>query len=237
MLAAEAQRAGARTAFARGFREIAPVGAGIFAWGLVTGVAMMDTGLSLAQALAMTFLAYAGAAQLAVLPLIGGGAPVWVAVLTALVVNLRFVIYSLALRGTFAPETAPRRAALGYFTGDITFVKFMALRESDPSLRHAIAWFAGAAACNWVAWQVGSLAGIFGAKAIPPDSGLALAGTLALVTLIIPLCTRAPALAGVVVAGAVAVLAHGVPMRLGLVLAVICGVATAVTAEARLVRR
>lgn len=225
-----------RTAFAQGFRELLAPAVGVFAWGLVTGLAMAESGLTLGQALGMTILAYAGSAQLAALPLMIGGAPVWVVVLTAIVVNLRFVIYSLALRDTLAAGSRRRRLALGYLIGDITFVKFMTMLERDPGYGQRVAWFAGASACNWLTWQLGSIVGIVAAGAIPADSGLALAGTLALLSLIVPLCTRAPALAGVLVAGTTAIAAHGLPLRLGLLLAVVCGITAAVLVETRLRR-
>ena len=50
---------------------------GIGAWGLVTGMVMTKSGLSLGLALAMTLLVFAGSAQLASLPLIMAGAPIW----------------------------------------------------------------------------------------------------------------------------------------------------------------
>jgi predicted branched-subunit amino acid permease len=220
-------------AFVRGARELLPLAPGIFAWGLVTGVAMVKSGLSVAQAVGMTLTAYAGSAQLAALPLIIGAAPVWIVFATALVVNLRFVIYSLALRPFFAGASVGRRVALGYLTGDLTFVQMTSFMDREPRFQHPLAYLAGSGACNWLAWQSGSLAGLFGARFIPPDSGLDLAGTIALITLVVPLCARLPALAGVVVAALVSVLAHAWPLRLGLLAAVICGMSVAVLLDRR----
>lgn len=226
-----------RAAFAAGFRALLSAAVGVLAWGLVTGVAMVESGLTLAQALGMALIAYAGSAQLAAVPLMIAGAPVWVVLLTATAVNLRFVIYSLALRDTLARGPLPRRIGLGYLIGDITYVKFATMTERHPDYEHRVAWFFGASVCNWLAWQAGSVLGIVATGAIPPDSGLGLAGTLALLSLFVPLCTRAPALVGVLVAGTVAIAAHGLPMRLGLLAGVICGVTAAVVVDARLEHR
>jgi predicted branched-subunit amino acid permease len=228
---------GAREGFRRGFRELAPVTPGVLAWGLVTGIAMAQSGLTLAQSLGMTLAAYAGSAQLAALPLIVAAAPLWVVTLTAIVVNLRFVIYSIALRPDFRDRTRRARLALGYFTGDITFVQYVAMLEKEPDYPHRVAYFAGASACNWIAWQVGSIAGIAGAAFIPSDTGLELAGTLALVALVVPLATRLPALAGILAAGAVAVLARHWPLKLGLLAGIVCGIAIAMLADALAARR
>ena len=45
---------------------------GIAAWGMVVGIAMVKTGLTVLQASGMTLLVFAGSAQLAALPLIIG---------------------------------------------------------------------------------------------------------------------------------------------------------------------
>lgn len=66
---------------------------GIGAWGLVAGVAMVKAGLGLPLAITMSPLVFAGSAQLASLPLIAQGAPLWVIWATAFCVNPRFVIF------------------------------------------------------------------------------------------------------------------------------------------------
>ncbi len=84
--------------FARGARDMAGVSLGIAAWGLLTGVAMAKSGLPLPLALLMSLLVFAGSAQLAVLPLMTGGAPLWVVWATAFCVNLRFIVFSAGWR-------------------------------------------------------------------------------------------------------------------------------------------
>ncbi len=223
-----------REAFRRGVIELLPLAPGVFAWGLVTGVAMVKSGLTVAQALGLSLAAYAGSAQLAALPLIAAAAPLWLVTATALVVNLRFVVYSAMIRGQFAHLPPARRALLGYLVGDVMLARFMTLVQQEPGYPHRVAYYAGSAIANWLAWQVSSIAGILAADAIPAAWGLELAGTLALIALVVPLCARAPALGGVLVAGVVALLAHELPLRLGLALAIICGMAAALALEAAL---
>ena len=112
-------------AFRQGVSDMAGTCLGIGAWGLVTGVAMAKSGMSLPMALFMSLAVYAGSAQLAVLPLMVAGAPLWVVWLTATCVNLRFVIFSSMWRSYFAHLPRRRRMALGYFSGDVIFVSFM----------------------------------------------------------------------------------------------------------------
>jgi predicted branched-subunit amino acid permease len=205
----------------------------VFAWGLVTGVAMVKSGLTPAESLLLTFSAYAGSAQLAALPLIAAQAPLWLIALTAVVVNLRFVVYSVVTRPYFARESAWRRLWLGYMVGDVMFVKFITRTQRRPDDPHAIAYYLGGASCNWLTWQVASVVGILAAGSIPAQWGLELAGTLALVALVVPLCTQRPALAGVAVAATVASLAHALPLKLGMLLGILCGIGAAMAVELR----
>ena len=120
--AAQWRRYAAQPTFRLGVQDMLATGVGIGAWGLVTGVAMVKGGLSVPWALAMTFLVYAGSAQLAVLPLLAAGAPLWVVWLTATCVNLRFVIFSSMWRSYFAHLPLRQRLAVGYFSGDVIYV-------------------------------------------------------------------------------------------------------------------
>jgi predicted branched-subunit amino acid permease len=225
-----------RAAFRRGIRELLPFGPGVFAWGLVTGVAMVKSGLSVVESLGLSLLAYAGSAQLAALPLIAAFAPLWLVTLAAIIVNLRFVVYAALLRNHLAHLPANTRLWLGYLTGDVMFARYSALLTEEPDYPQRVAYFAGGATANWIIWQLSSIIGIFAASAIPASWGLELAGTFALLGLLVPLCRQAPALVGVMVAVVVAVLTHHLPLRLGLLAATVTGMTAAIVFERRLRR-
>src|SRR5471032_2068912 len=189
---------------------------GIGAWGLVVGIAMVKTGLTVPQALGMTMLVFAGSAQLASLPLISAHAPIWVIFMTALVVNLRFVIFSALLAPHFAQLPWRKRFLLGYVAGDMTVALFLQKYPSAKPQLGKLSYLKGLLYPNWAAWQIGSIAGIFLGSTVPPEWGLGFAGTLAIICIMVPLVAGRPALCGVLVSGAVAVLAAGLPYKLGL---------------------
>ncbi len=199
---------------------------------MVSGVAMVKGGLAVPWAIMMSLLVYAGSAQLAALPLIVAGAPLWVIVVTGLITNLRFVIYSAALRPHFADRSLRERAALGYFMTDFTFTRFMrSVQEGSLPVLNRDAWFAGVCANNWITWQVSALAGIIGASYVPAEWGLEFTGTLALVALVGPSLNARPAVVGAIVAAIVALLAHPLPFKLGLFCGAIAGIAAATLAD------
>lgn len=215
-----------RRAFALGFQTMAPSLMALFSWGLVTGVAMSQSTLTVPQALGMTLLVYAGSAQLAVLPLLAAGTPLWAILLTAAMVNLRFVIYSAALQPHFAHLPLVRRLVLGTLNGDLGFVLFM--RQGYPAgpVAGKEGFYYGITVTNWMVWQVSSILGILLASLVPTSWGLGFAGTLALIPVLIQtIVNRSTALA-VVVAAVVGLLTFSLPYRLCLVI----GVAAAIVA-------
>jgi predicted branched-subunit amino acid permease len=226
---------------ARGWREGFQTGLptlfGIGAWGMVVGVAMVKGGLTVAQAVGMTLVAFAGSAQLASLPLIAAGAPIWVIFLTALVVNLRFVIFSVLLGPHFSHLPLWQRFYLGYISGDVSIALFLQRYPSPAPEPGKLAFLKGLMYPNWFAWQAGSLIGIFLGSTVPTEWQLGFAGTLAILCIMVPLVMNSAALCGVLVAGVTAVLANGLPYKLGLLAAVLIGMVTAMTVEETMVKR
>ncbi len=222
-----------RASIREGVRVMAPASVAIASWGVVTGVAMVKAGMPLAIALLMTFTVFAGSAQLAVMPLLAAGAPLPVVFATAALVNLRFVIFSAAARPFFAHLPLRQRALFNYLNGDLPFALFMRTvgDERDRGTPHQMGLYVGICLTNWTSWQAASVVGFLLGGLVPTSWGLGLAAVLALLGVIIPMSTTRPAVAGVVVAGAVAVALVRAPMKLGLLAAVVAGVAVALALE------
>jgi len=134
----------------------------IMAWSIVTNIALLSAGLKPLQAFWFNILVYAGSAQLAVMPLIAGDYPLWTIWLTALIVNLRFVIFSAGLQPHFKKLPLLERLGLGYLNGDITFAKFMHKfpPTNSQSGQTELMYFLGMALINWTVWQAGVLIAI-----------------------------------------------------------------------------
>ena len=139
--------------YRRGIREMTGISLGIGAWGLVTGVAMVNSGLGVPLSLFMSLIVFAGSSQLASLPLIAAGAPIWVVWATAFCVNLRFVIFSAQWRPYFGHFPLRRRLALGYFCADLNYVMFMRRFPSRAPAPARCRTSSVAVSSNWVAWQ------------------------------------------------------------------------------------
>lgn len=211
--------------FRRGAREMTSIALGIGAWGLVTGVAMVKSGLGIPLSVMMSLLVFAGSAQLASLPLIASGAPIWVVWATAACVNLRFVIFSAGWRPYFGHLPRARRAWLGYFTADLNYVCFMRRFPEPRPSPEQLPYFWGGVTVNWLAWQVLSMLGIALADVIPTQWGLGFAGTLALLGLTGTLLNDRGTWVAAAVAACAAVAAYSLPMKLNIVVAIAAAVA------------
>ena len=223
------------SAFIEGMRDAAPQAPGIAAWGLMIGVAMMNSGMSVLEAIAMTRFVYAGSSQLAAIPLIAAGAPAWVILATGFCVNLRFMVFSLHLRPYFMHLPRLERMVHGYLTADMSYVlftrRFPKPAEDIESQHTQAAFLAGNTCIVWLSWMVASFIGIYLANIIPPAWGLSFAGTLCLVGIFCSLASTKMRFFSATVAAVTAIAAYALPLKLNIVLAIVVAVVLSMSFE------
>ncbi|XAH23219.1 AzlC family ABC transporter permease [Xylophilus sp. GW821-FHT01B05] len=218
--------------FRQGAFDISGMSVGVGAWGLVTGVAMVKSGMPLGVAIFMSLVVYAGSAQLVVIPLMAAGSPLWVVWLTALCVNLRFVIFSTMWRNYFGNLDRLRRCLIGYFSGDVVFVLFQRRFPEQRPAPEQLPYFVGATTTTWLSWQVTSLLGMVLANEVPMHWGLGFAGVLALLGVLLSMLSDRIAWISAGVAGTAAVAAFALPLRLNILVGIAAAVAVGLVLEA-----
>ena len=214
-----------REEFRLGVREIVEPSFGISAWALVTGVAMIKSGMSVPLAVLMSLAVYAGSAQLAALPLIAAGAPLWVVWATAFCMNLRFVIFSAHWRKYFGHFPRAKRLALMYLAADLNYVLFLRRFPKPEPSPAQVPYFLGSVSYAWLSWQLPALLGIALADHIPTEWDLGFAGVLALLGLAYSTLSGRNSWIAALVAAAAAVAAVHLPLKLNIVVAIVAGVA------------
>lgn len=216
----------AKDAFFNGVRALIPMVPGVIPFGLVTGVMAVEQGFSPFATLGMTLLFFAGSAQMAALQLLRHDAFALVILLTALVINLRFVMYSASL----APylHDLPRRWKwpLAYMLSDQAYALSILKLSSIEMVGVGHWYYAGTALCMWLSWQLSVMVGVFLGAGIPANWSLEFAIPLSFLALLVPAILNSACLAAACVGGVVAVAAMGLPYNLGLLLASLCGVLT-----------
>jgi predicted branched-subunit amino acid permease len=220
-----------RPLFREGAVEAIPMAIGIAAWGLVAGVAMAKSGMGVPLAIFMSLLVYAGSAQIASLPLIAAGAPMWVVWTTTLCVSLRFMAFSFHYRPYFAHLPRRQRIALSFLMGDSSFALFIRrFPEPLPGPRYQD-YFLGGALVTFGVWQVCIISGIVMGSGIPASWNLGFAGTMALLALTCTQLRNPVTWVAAVVAGCAAVAAYALPLKLNIIVAIAAAVAIGVLAD------
>lgn len=222
-------------AYLQGAKDCIPMLPGMVAWGLTMGVSMVTSGMSVVESVAMTLLVFAGSSQLAAIPLIAAGAPMWVILLTGLCVNLRFVVFSAHLRPYLMHLPRWKRLLNAYLTADLSYVqfvsKFAAPGETAVQQQEQDAFLAGNTGLTWVAWMGASLLGIALAHQVPMQWGLGFAGILSLLGILCSLTTSKLRMVSATISSAVAVAAYALPLKMNIVVAISASVAMCLLLE------
>lgn len=214
----------ATEAFLKGVRTLIPLTPGVVPFGLITGVMAIEMGMSPGMSMGMTLLFYSGSAQLVALQLLQNGALPVTIVVTALIINLRFIMYSASL----APHLhhLPRRWTwpVSYLLSDQSYALCTLKFSSGELGRFAPHFYAGTAVAMWLTWQLSVFAGVYLGASIPETWSLSFAVPLSFLALLVPGIRGAASLGAAVTGGLIAVSAVSLPYNLGLVTASLGGV-------------
>jgi len=214
-----------RHSLAAGARDLAPIVVGIVPFGLVAGAAVIHAGFGVAEAVGMSLFVNAGASQIVATTLFGDGAPLWLALGTALIVNARMFIYATSIAPVLGDAPAWLRPILGHMLVDQNYASTMTkgrFREDvDPIKYYMGGWIMLASI-----WQLSSLAGALLGPFIPASWGLDFAVPLVFLAMLAPALKDNTAIGvGVVTGIAAAVFVPLLPMQSGLIVAIFAGMA------------
>ncbi|WP_291423278.1 AzlC family ABC transporter permease [Deinococcus sp.] len=208
-------------AFWRGFRDFAPLIPGVIPFSMVAGIAAVKVGFTPGQSIAFSLIGYAGSAQLVASQMFASHAPTLLIVLSTLIVNLRFAMYSASILPLFGGVSLARRWPLAYGLTDQSYAVTMGRPESETD---PVSYYAGSSALMWLVWQSGTAIGALLGASIPASWPLDFAVPLSFVALLLPVLRTRPQLFVAAVSALVAILAHGLPFRLNLIVGAACGI-------------
>jgi 4-azaleucine resistance transporter AzlC len=214
-----------------GARATLPVLLGIVPFGVITGVAMVASGIPPPVAMLMSVIVFAGASMVASAQLLASNAPALLIVFTTLVINLRFMMYSASLRLHFADAPLGQRLAIAYLTADNVYGLMLGRFAEHPDDPGKYQYFLGAGLLVWAAWQAAVLAGILIGAGVPAQWRLEFAAPLAFIAISIPFLRDRATIAAALAAGAVVVLTSDLPFRLAIVAAAFAGIVVGLAFE------
>ncbi|MEM8852416.1 MAG: AzlC family ABC transporter permease [Pseudomonadota bacterium] len=147
----------------RGVRRLAPLSLFVLPFGVAYGVAAVEAGLTPLQAVAMSALAFSGAAQFGVLDFWPGPIAFGSLIFVALAVSARLVVMGAALSPWVNRLSPPRRLAALFLLSDANFA------DTEPALRSGerdVGILLGGGLIFWVTWVMGTAVGAAGGAII-----------------------------------------------------------------------
>ncbi len=219
--------------FMQGIQAELPILLGVAPFGMIYGVLATSAGLSVASAQAMSAVVFAGSSQFILVQLLNMGTPALMMILTGLVVNLRHALYSASIAPHLRHLSTMWKLLLGYLLTDEAYAVAIMHYRREEQTDKAHWFFLGAGVALWTCWQISTAAGIFLGAQVPPGWGLDFTLALTFIALAVPAINDRPTLLAGVSAGLTALLADGLPYKLGLIAAAVVGIAVGYWSETK----
>jgi 4-azaleucine resistance transporter AzlC len=227
------ERASRQSEFRAGARDTLPLIIGAIPFGLIFGTLAGGAGLSMPAAMSMSLFVFAGSAQFIALGLVGVGTGWPIIVLTTLVVNFRHLLYSATLLIHLRKLPRKWQLLLTFGLTDETFAVAAGRWHSRDGGAYKHWYQLGSMAFMYINWNLWTLIGLLAGSMLQHIGGWGLdfAMIAAFIGLTIPYLKDKPGYVAVLVAGTMALVFHGLPYKLGLIVAAISGVLAGMIVE------
>jgi 4-azaleucine resistance transporter AzlC len=216
--------------FAAGARDTVPMIVGAAPFGVIFGTLVGGSALSSWQGQLLSLAVFAGASQFIALGLFAAHAGFAVIVATTLIVNVRHVLYGATLAPYVAHLPLRWRCVLGFLLTDEVFsVSYRHYRRRPPGETGPWHCF-GSGIALYVSWQLSSAAGLVFGATFPrlQALGLDFAMVATFIALVVPQLVALRFVAAAALAGVLSLMWNDWPYKLGLLCAVLAGVALGV---------
>jgi len=211
--------------FWAGTKDIAPLMPGSAAFGLAFGALIRSAGIEGWVGNFAALSVVAGASQIAIVEQVRVGAPAVIAIITALVINARFALYSAALAPVYSAFPWRWRLGLAHLMTDQA-AAVSVLRADDWPSPVRRRWFILGVSLPFVAvWVMGTAAGVALGPVIPDTWQIGFIVPLMFIAVMVPSLRTWPALTAALVAVAVVLIAKDLPYGLNVLTGALTGIA------------
>jgi 4-azaleucine resistance transporter AzlC len=219
--------------FLAGARDTFPLIVGAIPFGIIFGTLAIASGLSVAGTLAMSAFVFAGSAQFIAVGLLATGTGWPFIVITTFVVNLRHMLYSAALAPYVSKLPQRWQIPIAFWLTDETFAVVVNRFTIGPPTDGARWYYLGSALFMYTNWQLCTWLGVTVGQMLPDASawGLEFAMPVTFIGMTMPYLKSRSMVVTILVAGAVSVIAFGMPNKLGLMVATMAGIGAGIITE------
>jgi branched chain amino acid efflux pump len=206
----------------RGLLDALPLYVPAIPFAFVIGLAITESGIPPLVGWSSSWLIFGGAAQLTLISLIGAGTAVSAAIVAALVVNARHLMYSAGLAPTFQRQPAWFRWLGPYVLIDQMFALMSVHLDDDPDQFRT--YYLAAGFTFWSLWQITTAIGLAIGPIVPLGWDIEFAVPILFIGLLVLGIDRWPKLAAAIVGAGVTYLCASIPNRGGLLVGAVAGV-------------
>ncbi|MBN0988267.1 AzlC family ABC transporter permease [Amphritea sp. RP18W] len=222
-----------------GAKATVPLIIGAIPFGIIFGTLAGPSGLSALGALAMSVFVFAGSAQFIALGLLAAGAATPVIIATTFVVNLRHILYAANLAPKVGHLPHRWRVMMAFGLTDETFAAVSNRFLLQDNTEHAHWFYLGSWLAMYGNWVFCTGLGIALGELFPDmtDWGLDFAMSVTFIGMVVPYLKSKPMWGAVIVSGVIAMVTIGMPHKLGLMVAALCGISTGLSLHLLLKRQ
>lgn len=231
--------ASSKSTFRLGMTDCLPFLIVVGPFAFLFGVVSTEAGLDVLQTFSFSFIVVAGAAQLTALSMLQDHAPLYMAIIGALAVNLRTAMYSASLTPWLSEARLWQRALAAYCLVDQPYAVSLARYEQNPgwNIEQRLSYYFGAAAAIVPFWFAMSVVGALIGKAIPDWLALDFAMPITFIALVAPMLRTLAHLAAALVSVVAALLLAWLPAGTGLLAAAALAMIAGAQVEMWMLRR
>lgn len=223
----------AAKAFFKGATHALPFILVIVPFAMLFGVLSAEAGLGPWETQIFSIAVFAGASQLVALQLLQDQAPVLVILATGLAVNLRMLMYSVALTPHLGAASLGLRAMIAYFLVDQSFALSLAEyeKQGETTTAQKVAYFFGTVTPITLVWNASTALGVQMGRAVPESWGLDFAMPITFIAMAAAMLRTWPHGVAMGVSVGVTLALWAMPYGTGLLVGAMAGMAAGAVAE------
>jgi predicted branched-subunit amino acid permease len=209
-----------RNTFKEGVVAMLPIIPGVIPFGLIMGSVSANTGLSYLQTISLNIFVFAGASQLTTIDLFLKDTSSILIVITGLIINMRFLLYSASSSSVLKGESFLTKFVNGYLLTDQSYAVTETYKDTLNTKSEKIRFMFGTALTMALSWHIFVSLGYFIGNVVPKSLSLDFAVPLSFLALTIPgLKTKGQKIIALL-SSLLSILFYSVPFNLGLLITV-----------------
>lgn len=222
-----------RRGFLRGLRDALPFVVVIVPFAMLFGLLASEAGLHIYEIILFSVVVFAGSSQFAALQLLQDHAPVLIILVTGLAINLRMLMYSVALAPHLGAAKITARALIAYFLVDQSFALASQDYDKRPDqpIAEKVSYFFGAVAPIVPTWMASTITGALVGRAIPDGYALDFAVPIAFLAMTAPMLRSRAHWVAAVVAVTMTLCLRVMPYGTGLLVGALAGMIAGAAVE------